>query len=137
MNKVNSKLLCDLLARLPYDPIVKIGENPNPFRLNHRLKWLLSYGDIKCIEDLFVNIKPYLRKLTSITEEEKNDLEDYINMRYVEKWCEGKESLFVGNLNVRKINQIYDWCNMHHFDYRGLIENGLAIEVTPENNPYK
>ena len=29
-----------------------------------------------------------------------------------------------------------DWLNSHHFDYRGLIEKGLAIEVT-ENNPYK
>jgi hypothetical protein len=30
----------------------------------------------------------------------------------------------------------YDWLNAHHFDYRGLIEKGLAIEVTEENNPY-
>lgn len=27
--------------------------------------------------------------------------------------------------------------NAHHFDYRGLIEKGLAIAVTAENNPYK
>ena len=30
-----------------------------------------------------------------------------------------------------------DWLNNHHFDYRGLIKKGLAIEVTEENNPYK
>ena len=30
-----------------------------------------------------------------------------------------------------------DWLNAHHFDYRNLIERGLAIEVTEENNPYK
>jgi hypothetical protein len=30
-----------------------------------------------------------------------------------------------------------DWLNANHFDYRGLIEKGLAIEVTKENNPYK
>ena len=30
-----------------------------------------------------------------------------------------------------------DWLNKHHFDYRGLIPLGLAIEVTEENNPYK
>ena len=23
----------------------------------------------------------------------------------------------------------YDWLNAHHFDYRGLIEKGLAIEA--------
>jgi hypothetical protein len=32
---------------------------------------------------------------------------------------------------------VFDWLNKHHFDYRGLIEKGLAIEVTEENNPYK
>ena len=30
-----------------------------------------------------------------------------------------------------------DWLIAHHFDYRGLIEKGLAIAVTEENNPYK
>ena len=27
--------------------------------------------------------------------------------------------------------------NYVNFDYRGLIEKGLAIEVTKENNPYE
>ncbi len=30
-----------------------------------------------------------------------------------------------------------DWLNAHHFDYRGLIEKGLAIEVTKDDNPYE
>ena len=30
-----------------------------------------------------------------------------------------------------------DWLYVHHFDYRGLIEKGLAIEITKDNNPYK
>lgn len=30
-----------------------------------------------------------------------------------------------------------DQLNAHHFDYRGLIEKGLAIAITEENNPYK
>ena len=25
--------------------------------------------------------------------------------------------------------EIYDWLNAHHFDYRGLIEKGLALEA--------
>ena len=32
---------------------------------------------------------------------------------------------------------LYEFFNSHHFDYRGLIPKGLAIEVTKENNPYK
>ena len=30
----------------------------------------------------------------------------------------------------------FDYLNSIHVDYRGLIEKGLAIEVTEENNPY-
>lgn len=33
---------------------------------------------------------------------------------------------------------LIDWLNKHHFDYRGLIEKGLAIEVTKDfHNPYE
>ena len=38
---------------------------------------------------------------------------------------------------VKTSKEVIDWLNSHHFDYRGLIERGLAIEVTEENNPYK
>ena len=34
------------------------------------------------------------------------------------------------------VNQ-YDWLNAHHFDYRRLIEKGLAIEALEDNNPHK
>jgi hypothetical protein len=27
------------------------------------------------------------------------------------------------------LNHLYDWLNAHHFDYRGLIEKGLALEA--------
>ena len=30
-----------------------------------------------------------------------------------------------------------DWLLKNHFDFRGLIPKGIAIEVTEENNPYK
>ena len=36
-----------------------------------------------------------------------------------------------------EVAKFMDWLNAHHFDYRGLIPMGLAIEVTKENNPYK
>jgi len=67
------------------------------------------------------NIKPYLRPMSSMTEEEKN------------------EYYALEELSRKKSNHgidILDWLNRHHFDYRGLIENGLAIEVNENNNPY-
>lgn len=66
--------------------------------------------------------KPYLRPMSSMTEEEKNEYDMFFNED--------------GLLNT--IVDVYvDWLNAHHFDYRGLIKKGLAIEVTKENNPYE
>ena len=67
------------------------------------------------------DIKPYLRSMESMTEEEKIKLS--LSQIYA----------FAHYNEVAKM----DWLNEHHFDYRGLIDEGLAIEVTEENNPYK
>ena len=34
---------------------------------------------------------------------------------------------------VHDENILYDWYNKNHFDYRGLIEKGLAIDATGLN----
>jgi hypothetical protein len=39
--------------------------------------------------------------------------------------------------DVKYPGKFIDWLNAHHFDYRGLIEKGLAIAITENNNPYK
>ena len=67
-------------------------------------------------------VKPYLRPMSSMTEEEK---EEYKKLQH----CLNDTMLTISLLN--------NWLNEHHFDYRGLIKKGLAIEVTKENNTYK
>lgn len=62
------------------------------------------------------NCRAYLRKLSSMTEEEK---EEYTKLNLF-----GTHWDFV------------DWCNEKGFDYRGLIEKHLAIELTEENLSY-
>jgi len=62
-----------------------------------------------------VDIKPYLRPMSSMTEEEEDEL------------CE---------LFTLSDCSAIDWLNAHHFDYRGLIQKGLALS-TEEFNPYK
>lgn len=32
---------------------------------------------------------------------------------------------------------VIEFYHKNHFDYRGLIEKGLAIEITKDNNPHK
>ena len=62
-------------------------------------------------------IKPYLFPLSSMTEEEK--------LMY--------EGLMIGTDNISYMLDIIDWLNAHHFDYRCLIEKGLAIDATGLN----
>ncbi len=67
------------------------------------------------------DVKPYLRPMSSMTEEEEDEWWEFDNK----------------NTIVETHSYSIDWLNAHHFDYRGLIDKGLAIEVTEENNPYK
>ena len=63
-------------------------------------------------------IKPYLRPMSNMTEEEK--------LMY--------EGLMIGtDNNIQYILDVIDWLNAHHFDYRDLIEKGLAIDATGLN----
>ena len=74
-----------------------------------------------------LDYKPYLRPMSSMTEEERNEYNEY---------------LFYGSSiglssNTATAYELIDWLNKKMFDYLGLIPKGLAIEVTKENNPYK
>ena len=62
-----------------------------------------------------VYIKPYLRPMSSMTEEEKKEYQ-YIT----ERWMYDADYSIVDSI---------DWLNAHHFDYRGLIQKGLALEA--------
>lgn len=79
------------------------------------------------------NIKPYLRPMSSMTEEERNE---YNNLYY-------QVSINVDNNgNTFRDMKILEWLHIswflkNHFDFMGLIPKGLAIEVTEDNNPYK
>ena len=105
-------LLKDLCARLPYG--VKIQVNDWAV-----VNTTLKTGHIERLLNDDIELKPYLRPMSSMTEEEKQILE-----------------LCNAFVEPRSIELKVDFYNQHHLDYRGLIEKGLAIEVTEENNPY-
>lgn len=73
-------------------------------------------------------IKPYLRPMSSMTEEEKEERASIVMVVY------NGEVIDDDFINIV---HYMDWLNAHHFDFRNLIERGLAIAVTEENNPYK
>ena len=64
--------------------------------------------------------------MSSMTEEERND---YIIFRYVKHHEWDGHSTYTEYVEVDEINNYFDWLNAHHFDYRGLIEKGLALSA--------
>lgn len=90
------------------------------------------------LNDDDTEIKPYLRPMSSMTEEESKQFLDYIGLDSVDSVEDGyirivERSLIDLDLPYKAV----DWLNVYHFDYRGLIKKVLAIAVTKENNPYK
>ena len=65
------------------------------------------------------DFKPYLFPLSSMTEKQKDEYQ-YIT----ERWM---------NDPAYSISDSIDWLNKNNFDYRGLIEKGLAIPIL---NPF-
>lgn len=85
----------------------------------------ISSVDVECeyINDRWPDyIKPYLRPLSSMTEEEEDE---YIDIKKGE--CNGCVLTGKGDPDTEFL--LVDWLNEHHFDYRGLIERGLALEA--------
>lgn len=126
-------LLIDLCARLPYDPKIRwetsnLGDkilNLHSGIINILLKDEAQHEDIKL--HAIEKIKPYLRPLSSMTEEEK---------QYISDKCGFSMSGPIGGeyqliMPIFAAEWLIDFYNEHHFDYRGLIEKSLAI-VAPE-----
>ena len=127
-------LLKDLCARLPYGVIVNYKEGEYDFH-----KWKIetlyapAYSEsgllIKTNSDGWIGYTeyegcgmssasralhldknlPYLRPMSSMTEEEQYD--------WTHTWI------------MDTTHEKYDWLNSRHFDYRGLIPMGLALEA--------
>ena len=113
-------LLKDLCARLPYG--VKF------LRESWNYEWDQELSVIEVLEDIdkdgYINrtkvynvedIKPYLFPLSSMTEEQE------------------KEWLYTLSSDYHITYNTVDWCNKNHFDHRGLIPMGLAIDATNLN----
>ena len=136
-------LLQDLCARLPYEPIVEyVIKGPGgSVNITSKLDTLHIEELLQNSEDL-VEVKPYLRPMSSMTEEEKKEYIEYAGYE-IEESVNGKHyeyylKDFCGTPDNPSVNTNgIDWLNKNMFDFRGLIPAGAAIEINEENNPYK
>ena len=119
-------LLIDICARLPYHVRCKIWlkdgtTEEGPLDLAH------NYADV--LRDAFFyhrikDIKPYLRQMSSMTEEEKVE------------YCDLQDKFLLSSqYPVTGGHALFDWLNKKMFDYSGLIPKGVALS-TAVFNPY-
>ena len=108
-------LLKDLCARLPYG--VKVNNEIQGDFVIYGVSenYIFARTTTSHADFRVENIKPYLFPLSSMTEEQN------------------KEWLYTLSSDYHITYDTVDWCNKNHFDYHGLIEKGLAIDVTNLN----
>ena len=110
-------LLKDLCARLPYGVMMKVSHLSHPIALDEFVLFTIKTGKEEGI--------PYLRPMSSMTEEEEDEYDSmFSNARRIYCNCE-----YYDTVQEDDIPDFIDWLNAHHFDYRGLIEKGLALEA--------
>ena len=124
-------LLKDLCARLPYGvKLQKTYDTSDPVELylidlcHHTIKFYTYKGegltmcDVGNIERFGkLRYKPYLFPLSSMTDEQ---LPYYITtLKYNEE-----------TRGMVETSDSFDWLNKNHYDYRGLIPKGLALDAT-------
>lgn len=125
--------LKDLCARLPYG--VKVNTIQGDFTIiGLTTERVFTTCETEgCHNDFPIEcVKPYLFPLSSMTDEQKKYITD--------RWGINDEFDFEINpdwgeyfVELGDIVDFIDWLNKNHFDYRGLIEKGLAIDATGLN----
>lgn len=119
-------LLRDLCARSPYG--VKVSLQIGKRKLTGVLDTVYPTDDRVIVDNLseaiapinvrsggFLverdNVKPFLRPMSSMTEEERKEYERF------------------SHFSIGLAPILMDWIYSHHLDYSGLIEKGLALEA--------
>lgn len=133
-------LLKDLSTRLPYSVKIKCSNCPINLSVTGIFGEYVYHtpyyvgGNIEINITKIDKIKPYLRLISSMTEGEKSELKEYLGAEEV--GCDGFGYVEGGTLEdyvsrtpYSLCNYVIDWLNAHYFDYRGLIQIGLAIEA--------
>ena len=132
-------LLKDLSARLPYGVKIHINspiEEQNSMELfdvnfdsKHigvgNEKWAFRAIPIIDDEDETKVVKPYLRSMSSMTEEEIREFTSLVFISDSTSYGYLKECILFALYSAKAL----DWLNAHYFDYCYLIEKGLAIEA--------
>ena len=113
-------LLRDLCSRLPYFTMINVNDETQVLNsiCDDDGFYFNFLGDNGNNEGYNLDeIKPYLFPMSSMTEKQEQEFRNICN-----GYCEYYQT-----------EETIDWLNVNHFDYRGLISKGLAIDATGLN----
>lgn len=124
-------LLKDLCGRLPYGVKILVpSQNEREQEYKDRIDILYSVNGDDKIEavredyDFYVDeIKPFLFPLSSMTENQRKEFDQLLELKAINDEID----------HVHATAFEVDFYNKHHFDWRGLIPMGLAIDATNLN----
>lgn len=130
----------DLSERIPYDTVLKVkgfvtSNDEFGDAYLDTISWYeeVSVRDGSRVSYDIADVRPYLRSLSSMTDEEKEELRKaHIKDEQLFADC------IINHPEMRgKVIPHFaaDWCNKNHFNYR--LPEHLFIEITDVNNPYK
>ena len=144
-------LLKDLCARLPYGvkfPTKKCCEATHDIidvvrtiqSINSNGTCRTEEGD-DCDFPFAWSVRPYLFPLSSMTEEQFAELKVFADLIHesdtleLVEWNDNYKTLefWLEEVPSYCVIKVFDWLNKNHFDYRGLIEQGLALDATGLN----
>ena len=133
-------LLKELSSRLPYGVKVRISsesdgclhEDTTTLDIDNLHKFMLNGGYYK--RGLFYKtpgfqLLPYLRPLSSMTEEEKREIYNWLVENDVDWFDFNKLRLDEILISFDSSWLLVNWLLKNHFDFMGLIPMGLALEA--------
>ena len=128
-------LIKDLSCRILYGTIVNVNGISNV-----KLTSVSWYGEVGVDDGStylypISEIKPYLFPLPNMTKEDIYQIQDVLGEDFeIDKY--GITDLIRNrrtSLSYLELDALFDYLDKNHFDYRGLIEKGLAIDATNLN----
>lgn len=112
-------LITDLCSRLSYDVKISVNDKVESLEGINTLDNVAEYGSF--LSSDIEEVKPYLFPLSSMTEEQ------------VDEFTQFDVDVYVDGEYIIPNHYAIDWLNKNHFDYRGLIEKGLALDASHLN----
>ena len=127
-------LLVDLSARFPYNVAIDCRNEDSRFTCYLTTDMLREIQNNTC----YWEYKPFLFPLSSMTEQQKEEL--FYNYIHNDIYFDDFNDYFLAGelwhdicISMDILSELINWLNKNHFDWRGLIPKGLAIDATGLN----